>query len=132
MNFVLGGPALVTLATLVLLFGCAWHVGRMRVKHKIAPPATSGALPVEIALRIQANTVENTVLMLPALWLAALFFSPLWATIAGAVWLAARGWYAVGYATDPKKRGGGFAGGMAAWGALMLMALIGVVRAALA
>jgi uncharacterized membrane protein YecN with MAPEG domain len=132
MNFVLAGPALVTLATLVLLFGCAWHVGRMRVVHKVAPPAMSGALPVEIALRIQGNTVENTVLMLPALWLAALFFSPLWATIAGAVWVAARVWYAVGYATDPKQRGSGFVGGMAAWAALMLMALIGVVRAVLA
>ncbi len=132
MNFVLAGPALVTLATLALLFGCAWYVGVMRGRHKVQAPATTGPLPFEIALRIQANTLENTVLMLPALWLAALFFSPLWATVAGAAWVAARLWYAVGYASDPKKRGGGFAGGMAAWGALMLMALIGVVRAALA
>jgi hypothetical protein len=132
MNFVLAGPALVTLATLTLLFGCAAYVGRMRGQHKIAAPATTGPLPFEIALRIQMNTLENTVLMLPALWLAALFFSPLWATLAGGVWLVGRIWFAIGYATEPKKRGGGFLAGMIAWAALMLMATWGVVRAALA
>lgn len=132
MNFVLAGPALVTLATLVLLFGCAAYVGRMRGKHKVMPPATTGAVPFEIALRIQMNTLENTVLMLPALWLAALYFSPLWSTLAGAMWLFGRVWYAVGYATEPKKRGSGFLVGMIAWAALMLMATWGVVRAALA
>ncbi len=132
MNFVLAGPALVTLATLALLFGCAWYVGVMRGRHKVEPPATTGPLPFEVSLRIQMNTLENTVAMLPALWLAALFFSPLWATIAGAAWVAGRVWYALGYAQDPKKRSSGFMVGMLAWAALMLMATWGVVRAALA
>jgi glutathione S-transferase len=132
MNFVFAGPALVTLATLLLLFMCAGYVGRMRVKHGVMPPASSGHVDFEIAMRIQMNTLENTVLMLPALWLAALFFSPLWATLAGGVWLVGRIWFAIGYATEPKKRGGGFLAGMIAWAALMLMATWGVVRAALA
>jgi glutathione S-transferase len=132
MNFVLASPALITLATVALLFGCAAYVGRMRVKHNVMPPSTTGPEPFEIALRIQMNTLENTVLMLPALWLAALFFSPLWAALAGALWLFGRLWYAIGYAAAPKKRGGGFLVGMIGWAALMLMASWGVLRAALA
>lgn len=132
MNYVFAGPALVTLGTLLLLFMCAGYVGRMRGKHGVMPPATSGHVEFEIAMRIQMNTLENTVLMLPALWLAALFFSPLWATIAGAVWLAGRIWFAVGYAQAPKKRGAGFMIGMIGWAALMVMSLWGVIRAALA
>jgi hypothetical protein len=132
MNFVLAGPALVTLGTSVLLFMCAWHVGRMRVKHKVVPPATSGHVQFETAMRIQMNTLENTVMMLPVLWLAAMFFSPLWASLAGALWLAGRAWYAVAYAQEAKRRGGGFMVGMIGWAALMVMSTWGIVRAALA
>lgn len=121
-------PALVTLAMLALVFGCAVQVGRMRGRHRIDAPAMTGHPEMDIAVRVHANTVENALLVVPALWLAALFFSPAWAAAAGAVWVAARLWFALAYLRDPKRRGGGFLGGLLAWAALMLMAAWGALR----
>ncbi len=122
-------PAAVTLAIALLLFVCALQVGRMRMRHRIDAPATTGHPDLEIALRVQMNTLENAVLVLPPLWVAAVYFGPRAAAIAGAAWVAARLWYAVAYSADPRRRGGGFVGGMIAWLALMAMAAWGVVAA---
>jgi len=126
------GPALVTLATALLLFGCAAYVGRCRALYKIAAPAVSGHPQFEIAYRIQMNTVENAVAFLPVLWVFALSASTRWATLLGAAWLAGRIWYAFAYAADPDRRGGGFLLSMAAFGALGLGGTYGVLRALLA
>jgi hypothetical protein len=126
------GPALISLLTTLLLFGCAWYVGSMRARHQIAAPAVSGHPQFDIAFRIHANTVENTLLFLPVLWVCALWFSVLWANVLGALWLAGRLWYAVAYARNPKKRGGGFGLSMAAYGLLGLTGGWGVARALLA
>jgi glutathione S-transferase len=119
-------PAAVTLAVAALLFGCALRVGRMRMRHKIDAPATTGHPDLEVALRVQMNTLENAVLVLPVLWVAAVYFGPRAAALAGAAWVAARIWYAVAYTADPRTRGGGFVGGIIAWAALMLMAGWGI------
>lgn len=121
-------PAAVTLANLVLLFACAGYVGKTRVQCKIDAPATSGHPMLERAFRIHMNTLENTVLFLPALWLAALYFSPRVAAALGAVWIAARIWYAFAYASDPGKRGGGFGLATLAWGGLVVVASWGMLR----
>jgi glutathione S-transferase len=123
------GPALVTLATALLLFLCAAYVGVCRSKYKVDAPATSGHPQFEIAYRIQMNTVENAVAFLPVLWVCALGLSTLWATVLGGIWLAGRVWYALAYARAPKTRGGGFALSMAAFGALGLGGAFGVLRA---
>jgi uncharacterized membrane protein YecN with MAPEG domain len=126
------GPALVTLAIALLQFGCAWYVGAARVKYKIVAPATTGHLQFDIAFRIQMNTLENTVAFLPVLWVAAMFWSPAWATAGGAVWVAARVWYALAYARNPKKRGGGFTLAYIAFAVLGLGGAWGVLRALIA
>ena len=123
------GPALVTLATSLLLFGCAWYVGTCRARYEIKAPATTGHPQFEIAYRIQMNTVENAVAFLPLLWIFALALSATWATALGSAWLAARLWYAFGYASDPKTRGGGFTLSMLAFAALGLGGAYGVLRA---
>ncbi|MEO8810189.1 MAG: MAPEG family protein [Rhodanobacter sp.] len=122
-------PALVTLLTVLLLLGTAWAVGRARGKYEIKAPATSGHPAFERAYRVQMNTLEQTVLFLPTLWLAAHYGFTGWAGIAGLVWLVGRVWYAIAYLQDASKRGPGFALGMAAWFVLLVMACIGVVRA---
>lgn len=122
------GPALVTLATSLLMFGCAWYVGVCRSKYKVEAPATTGHPQFEIAYRIQMNTVENAVAFLPVLWVFALSLSTLWATVLGGAWLAGRAWYALAYARAPKTRGGGFLLSMAAFGALGLGGAFGVLR----
>jgi len=121
-------PALLTLAVLVLLVVLASIVGKLRGKYKIAAPRTTGEPAFERAFRAHMNTVENAVLFLPALWLFAAFASEVWAAALGAVWLAARVWYALVYLKNPAKRGPPFAVSMLAFGVLALGAAAGVVK----
>lgn len=123
-------PALVTLLTVLLLFGTLFITGKARGKYDIKAPATSGHPAFECAYRVQMNTIEATVMFLPALWLAATHgFGGLWAGTAGLIWLIGRVWYALAYLKDPTKRGGGFGLSMLAWAALVVMAGIGIVHA---
>ncbi len=125
-------PALATLGTSLLLFITAALVGRARVRYGIQAPATHGHEMFDRAYRVQMNTLENVVLFLPALWLAATFFNSAVATVLAAVWLIGRTWYAAAYLKNPAKRGGGFLLAFLAWGGLMLLASWGVIRALLA
>ena len=119
-------PALVTLLTMLLLAACGWAVGRARVRHQVKAPATAGPDGFERAYRVHMNTLENTVIFLPALWLAALYSSPRIAALVGAVWLVGRLWYAVAYARDPRSRGAPFALAAIACAVLIAMAAWGL------
>ncbi|MDE1155297.1 MAG: MAPEG family protein [Acidobacteriaceae bacterium] len=119
-------PAVVTLLTLLLMFATVWAVGIARKRYGIKAPAVSGDPAFERAMRVQMNTLENAVMFIPALWLAAQYVDPLWAGIAGLIWLAGRVWYAVAYLRDASRRGPGYAVSMLAWVALMLMAAGGM------
>lgn len=121
-------PALVTLLTVLLLLGTMWAVGRARSRHGITAPAISGNPAFERAYRVQMNTLEQTVMFLPTLWLAANYGFTGWAGIAGLVWLVGRVWYAVAYLKDPAKRGPGFGVSMIGWFALLIMAIFGIAR----
>ncbi|MGE5337075.1 MAG: MAPEG family protein [Gemmatimonadota bacterium] len=121
-------PALVTLGVLTLGFATAWLVGHARVKYGVKAPATTGHEMFERAYRVQMNTLENTVIFLPALWLAAFYIGPLASTALGGVWLAGRIWYAIAYMANPKKRGGGFTLAYVAWALLMLGTAWGVLN----
>jgi uncharacterized MAPEG superfamily protein len=122
-------PALVTLLTMLLLLGTAWAAGKARYKYGIKAPATVGHPAFERAYRVQMNTLENTVMFLPLLWLAAHYGFTGWAGLIGLVWLLGRVWYAVAYLGNAEKRAGGYAVSMVAWFALLLLACVGVVRA---
>ena len=121
-------PALVTLLTVLLLAANVYVVGRARGRYGIKAPAVSGHPAFERAYRVQMNTLENTVMFLPTLWLAATYGFSGWAGIAGLVWLVGRVWYAVAYLKDETKRGPGFTVSSIAWVALLVMASIGVCR----
>jgi hypothetical protein len=125
-------PALVTLAALALCFATVAIVGRARGRYGVKAPATSGHEKFERAFRVQMNTLENAVIFIPALWLCALYFGPLTATVLGGLWLAGRVWYAFAYLRAPESRGGGFVLAFVAWAGLMLAASWGVLRALLA
>lgn len=122
-------PALVTLFTVLLMFGTMWVVGRARSRYDIKAPAISGDPAFDRAYRVQMNTLEQTVMFLPLLWLAANYGFTGWAGIAGLVWLVGRVWYAVAYLKDPGKRGPGFGISMLGLIALLLMAVVGIARA---
>lgn len=125
-------PALVVLLTVLLLLGVTLLTGRARGKYGIKAPAVSGHPLFERAYRVQMNTLEQTVLFLPTLWLAATYGNATWAGWLGLVWVAGRVWYAVAYARDPAKRGPAFGVAMVALVLLLLLAAWGVVRACLA
>ncbi len=124
-------PALVTLLTVLLLLGTMWAVGHARGKYDIKAPAISGHPAFERAYRVQMNTLEQTMMFLPTLWLAAQYGFTGWAGVAGLIWIIGRIWYAIAYLGDAGKRGPGFMVGMIAWAALLVMAVIGVGRAML-
>lgn len=121
-------PALVTLGVVVLLFGAAANVGRVRFKHRIEPPVTAGPPEFERAFRVQMNTVENALLFLPAFWVFTVFVSEIWASTLGIFWLASRVWYCVAYQKLASRRGAPFALSMLAIVVLVLGGLWGVLR----
>jgi len=125
-------PALVTLLTVLLQFGTLMLVAHARGRHQIKAPATTGHPAFERAYRVQMNTLEGTLMFLPSLWLAANYGFPLWAGLAGLVWIVGRVWYAVGYLKDPAKREFGFITSTVAWVVLVVLAAFGLGRAMLA
>jgi glutathione S-transferase len=122
-------PAIVVLLTVLLQFGTMWVVGHAREKYGIKAPAVTGHPGFERALRVQMNTLESTVMFLPSLWLAAQYNAPLWAGVAGLVWVVGRVWYAVAYLQDAAKRGPGYMVSMAGWAATLVLGVWGLVRA---
>lgn len=119
--------ALVTVLAVLLLFGTAALVGRARGKYGVQAPATTGHPVFERFFRIQMNTLENTVVFLPSLWLFSYYASAKWAAVIGFVWLGSRLWYAVGYAREAKARAPGFLVCAMCNGVLALGALGGIV-----
>ncbi|HVM82467.1 MAG TPA: MAPEG family protein [Candidatus Binatia bacterium] len=118
----------ISLAALVLYLATCIGVARTRRRHQIFAPAMTGHPEVERALRVQANTLEQLVPFLVALWLCARFWEPLPAAVLGVVWLVGRTLYALGYYRAAGRRGPGFVIGMVALVALIVGAAIGLVR----
>jgi uncharacterized membrane protein YecN with MAPEG domain len=121
-------PALITLLALSLYFVLGINVGRARVKYKVMPPQMSGDPNFERVLRVQQNTLEQLVLFLPAFWLFCQYVSPVWGSVLGAVWVVGRILYAWGYYQAAEKRIPGFGIAALATIALLLGALVGVMR----
>ena len=99
--------ALVTLIAVGQTFFLSARVGLARGKLGIEAPATTGKPEFDKAFRIHMNTVEQLVLFVPMLWLAASVVGDLWAPAVGAIWIVGRVVYASGYRKDVAKRGPG-------------------------
>lgn len=98
---------IVCLLALIVYVGMAMAVGRMRGRHGVEAPATTGHPEFERTLRVQLNTLEQLVIFIPALFLFALTIGDLWAALIGAVFVIGRILYARQYVADPKSRGPG-------------------------
>lgn len=118
---------LVALLALVqyLLFGAL--VGRARGKYGVHAPATTGNEVFERYYRVQMNTLELIVVLLPAMWIASAYWDPRWVAAAGAVYLIGRIVYLRAYARDPGSRALGFVLSAAPISVLLVAALIGVL-----
>ena len=122
---------IVGLAAVLQLIVFGMLVGNARSKYGVEAPATTGNPIFERYYRVQMNTVELLIPFLPALWLAAKYWSPLWAVILGAIYLLGRVLYLQGYVADPKKRGPGFGLSFLPTAVLLIGALVGAIRALL-
>jgi glutathione S-transferase len=100
--------AIVTLLAGLVYFGMALTVARAHSKTGILAPAMTGDAYLERCIRAHTNTLEWMPIFLPAMWLFALYWNPMWASIFGAVWIIGRILYFRGYVADPKNRYAGF------------------------
>jgi glutathione S-transferase len=124
--------ALVTLMICLLMFATGINVGRARGLYGIKAPAVTGHELFERAYRIQMNTLENAVLVLPALWLYGGLIGDRGAAALGAVWLVARIGYAITYQKDPAKRGPSFGLSVLAFAGMAAGGLWGVIKVLMA
>jgi glutathione S-transferase len=104
-------------------------VGRARGKYKVPAPAMTGHPDFERANRVHQNTLESLIVFIPALWIFGLYSSPFWGAALGVLFIIARAIYAVGYLRAAEKRGPGAGLTGLVNIALVVGALVGVVRA---
>jgi glutathione S-transferase len=126
--------ATVTLLALLVYFGMALQVARTRSRIGIYAPAMTGDPVLERTIRAHTNTLEWLPIFLPSLWLFALYWSDLVATIVGLVWIVGRIVYFRGYVVEASKRRPGFfiqalAVGILLFGALGRVIYLAVVQA---
>ncbi|ARN74107.1 MAPEG family protein [Oceanicoccus sagamiensis] len=116
---------------LILLeyFAFVMMVGAFRGKSGIQAPAMTGDPKLERMIRVQMNTLEQIVVVIPSLWLFGTYISETYAAGLGAVFVIARILYCRGYLIDPGKRAIGFALGMLATTILLIGGLYGAVVA---
>ena len=81
---------------------------KARAKYEVKAPATSGHEMFDRAYRIQMNTLESAIPLIPSMWIYTGLISDLGVGVSGAIWITGRIWYALAYQHDPAKRGHGF------------------------
>ena len=119
--------AIATLASLLVYIWVIARAGNARKIYQIPAPASDGPAGFLAAMRVQANTVEQLVLFLPALWLCCLLLSDQIAAGLGIVWVLGRVIYALGYYQAPSKRGLGFGISSLAGLGLLIGAIAGLI-----
>jgi len=83
-------------------------VGRARMQYGVEAPATTGHPVFERYFRVQMNTQESLMMLLPGLVLFGFYYNANYAAVLGLVWIVGRVVYLRAYVADPKKRGLGF------------------------
>jgi glutathione S-transferase len=129
----LSAPAIVLTAAvtiLAVLISLAFAIGVARARREtgIDAPAMGGHPRLERALRVQGNTVEQIVMFLPALWIAALYFQGWAPPLIGLVWCLGRVVYAFVYGGH-RQRFPGFALTIFPTLILIVLAILGIVNA---
>jgi glutathione S-transferase len=123
---------LVIALILIEFLAFGWQVGRARVRYNVPAPATTGNEVFERYFRVQMNTLEQLVVVLPSMLIFAHYWGPLSAAGLGLLFLAGRAMYFFGYTRAPAQRHVGFLVGSVPTVILLVGALIGALRASLA
>ena len=119
--------AIVTLLLLIQYTAYTLLCGIARGKETVVAPATSGDERFERAFRVQMNTLEQMAVTIPAMWICAYFFSPLWAAGLGVVFMVGRLLYRQAYMREPSSRGPGMVIGFLANVVLVALGLWGAI-----
>lgn len=120
----------IVLVSLLALAQYLWFgilVGRARGRYGVVAPAITGHPMFERYYRVQMNTLELLVLLLPSLGFASLYVPALWPALLGGVYLVGRQLYCRAYVLDPPKRELGFTLSMVPIVALLLIGIVGSV-----
>lgn len=120
--------SLVVIIALIEYLFFMFATGRARAQYKIHAPATSGDVNFERVFRVQANTVEQLIVFIPAIYLAGYYSHALSAAGIGSFFIIGRFVYYRAYISDASKRGPGMTIGFFSSVILMLMALVGVIQ----
>ena len=99
-------------------------VGKARGTYGVKAPAVTGSEPFERIYRVQMNTLELLVALLPALYAAAHYWPSSYVAGVGAVYLVGRIVYWRAYVASPARRGLGFVLSIAPVLGLALAALV--------
>lgn len=110
-----------------LVFG--FKVGAARERYGVRAPAVTGHEVFERRFRVQQNTLEQLIALLPGLYLFGRYLDPRWGAALGVVYLLGRELYSAAYVRDPAKRGPGFGMSFLAVAALVLGGLGGALHA---
>jgi glutathione S-transferase len=100
--------ALVCGLVLLQYMAFAMLVGSARGKYGVKAPAVTGDEVFERYFRVQQNTLELIVVLLPSMWLFAQYVSAHWAAALGLVYLVGRVVYFRSYVANPASRSAGF------------------------
>jgi uncharacterized MAPEG superfamily protein len=119
---------IVTALALLQFVVFGFKVGRARTRFGIAAPAISGNATFERLFRVQQNTLEQLIVLLPGLYLFSRYFNPSVAAGLGVLYLIGREIYAASYVKDPAKRSLGFGLTFVPMMILVIGGLVGAVR----
>ena len=120
-----------TLIVLLALLQYVWftvRVGITRGKYEVNAPACKGDENWERLFRIQQNTMEQLIMLIPASYAFAYYLSPVWVLVPGAAFVFGRFLYSATYLKDPKTRGPGMGLTLAANAVLILGAFFGLLK----
>ena len=120
--------AAITLVLLIEYFVFTMLVGLARKKTGVKAPATTGDSFFEATLRVQQNTLEQLIYVIPSIWICSYFLNELFAVIAASIFFLGRIIFCIGYRKAPEKRAIGFIIGWLGSIALVLGGCWGVIR----
>ena len=118
---------LVGALAVLQFFFFGFMTGAARRKSGLKAPAVTGHPDFERMYRVQMNTLETIVAFLPALFIAAQYWSPVVMSVIGLVYIIGRFIYWRAYISDPKKRGLGFMLSMFPTFILITLSIVGAV-----
>jgi glutathione S-transferase len=119
---------IVTALALLQFVVFGFKVGQARTRYGVAAPAITGNATFERWFRVQQNTLEQLIALIPGLYLFSRYFSPYVAAGLGVVYLIGREVYAATYVKDPAKRSLGFGVSFLPIMVLVVGGIIGAVR----